>query len=167
MKLNEIRDNEGARYKSKRVGRGIGSGKGKTCGSGGKGQTARSGVAINGFEGGQTPLHRRLPKRGFSSRKSLFNTVETINLSDIEYMIQKGKIKASEVLDNEKMMSLGMISKKNRKVTLKVLGKGELTQKIKIKVDAYSKSAIEAIQKAGGEILNLAEVSKPAATAVE
>ena len=150
MKLNELRDHKGATSNSKRVGRGIGSGKGKTCGSGHKGQKARTGVAINGFEGGQMPLYRRLPKRGFTSHKSQIKKVSTIDLDDINNLITKGKVKTTDILDKQKMIELGVISK-NKKILLKVLGTGELKSKIKINVDMYSKSAAEKIKKAGGE----------------
>jgi len=148
--LNNLKDNKGARKVSKIVGRGIGSGKGKTCGSGHKGQKARTGVAINGFEGGQMPLHMRLPKRGFNPINRV--EVETISLEKISHLIEKGKINESEVLTKAVMVSLGIVSK-NAKVLVKVLGDGELKYKIKIQLDKYSKSALEKIQKAGGEVI--------------
>jgi large subunit ribosomal protein L15 len=153
MKLNELRDNKGAITKSKRVGRGIGSGKGKTCGSGVKGQKARTGVALNGFEGGQMPLKKRLPKRGFTSHKSQIQKVATIDFDDINNLITKGKIKTTDVLDKKKMIELGVVPK-NKKILLKLLGTGELKSKIKINLDMYSKSAIEKIKEAGGEVLS-------------
>src|ERR1700722_12290316 len=106
MKLNEIRDNAGAHYKFKRIGRGIGSGKGKTSGRGGKGQTARSGVAINGFEGGQTPLHRRLPKRGFNN---IFRPdYQVINIGRLQAAVEAGKLKAGDTITPESLIELGM-----------------------------------------------------------
>ena len=145
-KLNEISDNPGANYKFKRVGRGIGSGKGKTSGRGGKGQTARSGVAINGFEGGQTPLHRRLPKRGFTNIFRVEYTV--INLTRIASVAaEKG---VSEIgLDDYK--KLGLAS--NKKALIKILGQGELTSAVTISAHKFSKSAQEKIEKAGGKAL--------------
>jgi len=108
MKLNEIRDNPGAHYRAKRVGRGIGSGKGKTSGRGGKGQTARSGVAINGFEGGQTPLHRRLPKRGFNN-KIFQKDFKVINLGRLQQAIDAGKLSAEGSLDAQKLVTAGVL----------------------------------------------------------
>src|SRR5258705_9102953 len=98
MKLNEIRDNPGSHYRAKRVGRGIGSGKGKTSGRGGKGQTARTGVALNGFEGGQTPLHRRLPKRGFNN-KIFQKDFKVVNLGRLQHALDSGRLKADDTLD--------------------------------------------------------------------
>ena len=148
--LNNLRDNDGARKTSKVVGRGIGSGKGKTCGSGHKGQRARTGVAINGFEGGQMALHFRLPKRGFNSINRV--PVEIISLEKISQLIEKGKIKETEILDRDVMANLGMLPN-NNKVLVKVLGDGELKYKVRFQLDKYSKSAVEKITKAGGEIL--------------
>src|ERR1700759_4113315 len=108
MKLNEIRDNPGAHYRAKRVGRGIGSGKGKTSARGGKGQTARSGVAINGFEGGQTPLHRRLPKRGFNN-SDFQKDYKEINLGRLQAAIDSGKIAADATLDGKALVKLGLL----------------------------------------------------------
>src|SRR6201985_3703919 len=109
MKLNEIADNPGSHYRAKRVGRGIGSGKGKTSGRGGKGQTARSGVAINGFEGGQTPLHRRLPKRGFTN---IFKPeYQVINTGRLQAAVEAGKLKAGDAVTVESLIALGILSK--------------------------------------------------------
>src|ERR1700741_3432098 len=107
-KLNEIRDNPGAHYRPKRVGRGIGSGKGKTSGRGGKGQTARSGVAINGFEGGQTPLHRRLPKRGFNN-KIFHKDFKVINLGRLQQAIDAGKLTLDGAVDGKKLVAAGVL----------------------------------------------------------
>ena len=148
--LNNLRDNKGARKSPTIVGRGIGSGKGKTCGSGHKGQKARTGVSIKGFEGGQMPLHMRLPKRGFNPINRV--QVETINLEKINQLIESGKIKATEVLTREVMVNLGMLTSKD-KVLVKVLGNGELKHKIKVQLDKYSKSALDKIKKAGGEVI--------------
>jgi large subunit ribosomal protein L15 len=148
--LNQLKDNEGARKTSKIVGRGIGSGKGKTCGSGQKGQKARTGVSINGFEGGQMPLYQRLPKRGFKSLNRVI--VETISVGEINSLIEKGSLKASEVFNREAFASLKKLPN-DKKVLVKVLGDGELKHKIQINLDKYSQSASEKIKKAGGEII--------------
>src|SRR3982751_1494764 len=108
MKLNEIRDNPGAHYRFKRIGRGIGSGKGKTSGRGGKGQTARSGVAINGFEGGQTPLHRRLPKRGFNN-KIFQKDYKIINLGRLQQAVDAGKLSAEGSIDVKTLVTAGIL----------------------------------------------------------
>ena len=151
--LNTLKDNEGARKTSKIVGRGIGSGKGKTCGSGVKGQKARTGVSINGFEGGQMPIHRRLPKRGFKSINRV--DVQIITLSQISALVEKKKLKESDVIDRQKMVDLGVLPK-NEKVLLKVLGQGGFKYKMKFKLDRYSKSALDKIKKSGGEVLTAA-----------
>src|SRR6187401_1359162 len=108
MKLNEIRDNPGAHYRAKRLGRGIGSGKGKTSGRGGKGQTARSGVALNGFEGGQTPLHRRLPKRGFNN-KIFQKDYKVVNLGRLQQALDAGKLKPEGAIDGKTMVAAGIL----------------------------------------------------------
>src|SRR5438552_9211618 len=108
MKLNEIRDNPGAQYRATRVGRGIGWGKGKTAARGGKGQTARSGVALNGFEGGQTPLHRRLPKRGFNN-KMFQKDFKVVNLGRLQTALDGGKLKAEGGLDAQKLVTAGVL----------------------------------------------------------
>src|SRR5690349_16440387 len=108
MKLNEIRDNKGAHYRAKRIGRGIGSGKGKTSGRGGKGQTARSGVALNGFEGGQTPLHRRLPKRGFNN-KIFQKDYKVINLGRLQQALDDGKLAAGTTVDGKGLVAAGVL----------------------------------------------------------
>lgn len=146
--LNILRDNKGARHRRMRVGRGIGSGKGKTCGRGGKGQTARSGVTINGFEGGQTPIYRRLPKRGFvNTRRTEYLAV---NVSLIDNFIQNKRIDASKTINGEVLLQAGVISNLNR--PLKLLAKGELKSKINIEVQGASKSAVAAVEKAGGKV---------------
>jgi large subunit ribosomal protein L15 len=148
MKLNEIADNPGANYKFKRVGRGIGSGKGKTAGRGGKGQTARSGVAINGFEGGQTPLHRRLPKRGFTN---IFRReFQVINTGRLQKAVEAGKLKAGASVTPALLIELGMLAKLGDGVRL--LAKGEITVALEIEVFGASAAAIAAVEKAGGKV---------------
>jgi len=147
MKLNELKDNSGARKSKMRVGRGIGSGKGKTCGRGHKGQSSRSGVAINGFEGGQTAMYMRLPKRGFTNPNA--KTVETINLSVLEDFVTRKRLDAKKI-NREALENVGLVRKAGSLV--KILGKGEIKAKIEIEVDSASKSAIAAIEKAGGKI---------------
>jgi large subunit ribosomal protein L15 len=149
MKLNEIRDNPGAHYRAKRVGRGIGSGKGKTSGRGGKGQTARSGVALNGFEGGQTPLHRRLPKRGFNNifRKD-FNVV---NLGRLQQALDAGRLANAGPLDGAKLVAAGVLRRQGDGIRL--LAKGKLTAAITIEVAGASKTAIAAVEAAGGTVV--------------
>lgn len=142
--LNKISDNLGARKKSKALGRGIGSGKGKTSARGGKGQTARSGVALNGFEGGQMPLYRRLPKRGFVNPFS--KKYEVINFDVIQELIDLKVIDPSDV-SHESLRAAGFF--KGHAAKLKVLGQGELKQKIKLKSHAISKSALAILEKSG------------------
>lgn len=131
-----------------RVGRGIGSGKGKTCGRGVKGQKSRSGVAINSFEGGQMPLYRRLPKRGFNPIKN--DNIAILNLEKIQSYIDKKSIKSSETLNSDMLKKLKLINKNSTK--LKILGTGEIKDKIKIEADLASKSAVDKIEKIGGAI---------------
>jgi large subunit ribosomal protein L15 len=150
MKLNEIRDNNGAHYRAKRVGRGIGSGKGKTSGRGGKGQTARSGVAINGFEGGQTPLHRRLPKRGFSN-KIFQKDYKVVNLGRLQQALDAKKLAAKETIDGKALVAAGVLRRLGDGVRL--LAKGELKTALTIEVAGASKAAIDAVQKAGGKVI--------------
>ena len=150
MKLNSISDNPGATKNRKRVGRGIGSGTGKTSGSGHKGQKARSGVSINGFEGGQMPIHRRLPKRGFNNifRK---NYVE-VNLGRLQTAIDAGKLDASKPVDIAALLGAGVISKPRDGV--RILAKGELkAKKVEIHAAGASKAAIAAVEAAGGKIV--------------
>lgn len=152
MKLNEIADNSGSRKKRMRVGRGIGSGKGKQAGRGGKGQTARSGVRIKGFEGGQMPLHRRLPKRGFNNIFAL-DFVE-INLDRIQQAIDAKKLDAGSVINAEALVKSGAL--RRAKDGVRLLGRGEITAKVNIEVHGASKSAIAAVEKAGGTVKLLA-----------
>ena len=146
MKLNELRDNEGAAKKAKRIGRGPGSGKGKTAGRGIKGQKSRSGVAINGYEGGQMPLYQRLPKRGFNkpNRKSF----AVVNLGLIQKFIDEGKL-GLEITETE-LVDSGLVRRK--KDGIRVLAKGEFTSKATITVTGASKGAVEAVEKAGGAL---------------
>ncbi|HEY0352521.1 MAG TPA: 50S ribosomal protein L15 [Enterovirga sp.] len=148
MRLNEIRDNEGASKNRMRVGRGIGSGKGKQAGRGGKGQTARSGVAIKGFEGGQMPLHRRLPKRGFN--KPNRRELNEVNLGRIQEAVAAGKLGEGAAVTVETLVAAGVVSKPRDGV--KILGVGELTTKLSFEVYGASKSALEAIERAGGSV---------------
>jgi large subunit ribosomal protein L15 len=164
MKLNEIRDNPGAHYRAKRVGRGIGSGKGKTAARGGKGQTARTGVALNGFEGGQTPLHRRLPKRGFNNKifRKDFNVV---NLGRLQAALDSGKLNAEGTLDGVALVASGMLRRLGGGVRL--LAKGELRAAITIEVAGASKAAIAAVEQAGGKVIlraGRAQQEKPEGT---
>jgi large subunit ribosomal protein L15 len=152
MKLNELSDNPGSSKNRMRVGRGIGSGKGKTGGRGVKGQKARTGVAIKGFEGGQMPLHRRLPKRGF------FNPFSTdyneVNLGRIQQAVEAGKLDAKAVVTVETLIAAGVIAKPRDGV--KILGNGEIKTKLAFEVAAASKGAIAAIEGAGGSVKLLA-----------
>ncbi len=148
MKLNELRDNEGAARRKKRIARGPGSGKGKTGGRGIKGQKSRSGVALNGYEGGQMPLYRRLPKRGFTKPNALkFNVV---NLGQIERFIAAGRLDAANEITEDVLLAAGIIRRKLDGV--RVLAKGEITSKVTLTVTGASKSAIAAVEKAGGSI---------------
>ncbi len=149
MKLNEIRDNEGARHRRMRVGRGIGSGKGKTAGRGQKGQKARSGVAIKGFEGGQMPLHMRLPKRGFTNAMFAKDYAE-VNLGMIQKAIDAGKLDTAGVLDHEALKAAGLA--RGGRDGVRLLGKGELTAKVSFKVAGASKGAVAAVEKLGGAV---------------
>ncbi|MET0723667.1 MAG: 50S ribosomal protein L15 [Tardiphaga sp.] len=148
MKLSDIADNAGSRKKRMRVGRGIGSGKGKTSGRGGKGQTARSGVRIKGFEGGQMPLHRRLPKRGFNNIFRL--DFAEINLDRLQDAIDAKLVDVSAVVTAETLVAAGVV--RRVKDGLRVLGRGAITAKLNIEVHGASKTAIEAIEKAGGTV---------------
>ncbi|HXB81410.1 MAG TPA: 50S ribosomal protein L15 [Bradyrhizobium sp.] len=156
MKLSDIADNAGSRKKRMRVGRGIGSGKGKTSGRGGKGQTARSGVRIKGFEGGQMPLHRRLPKRGFNNVFRL-EFVE-INLDRLQQAIDAKQIDAQDTINAEKLVKSGVL--RRAKDGVRLLGRGELKAKLTIEVHGASKSAIAAVEKAGGTVKILGPAKK-------
>ena len=147
MKLNEIRDNEGARKSRKRVARGIGSGSGKTGGRGVKGQKSRSGVAVNGFEGGQMPIYRRLPKRGFNNHFAKEYAV--VNLDTLQKAVDAGKLNADDI-NIDALLNAGVVSKKLDGVRL--LARGALTSKINVTVNSASKSAVAAVEKAGGKV---------------
>lgn len=148
MKLNELRDNPGATKSRKRVGRGPGSGTGKTAGRGIKGQKSRSGVAIKGFEGGQMPLYQRLPKRGFNSRNK--KSFAVVNLGLIQKFIEAGKLDVSAPITEDALLASGLIRRKLDGV--RILAKGELTSKVELSVTGASKSAIDAVEKAGGSL---------------
>ena len=148
MKLNEIKDNEGSTHSRKRLGRGIGSGSGKTGGRGVKGQKSRSGVAINGFEGGQMPIYRRLPKRGFNN---IFKAdFVVVSLERIQAAVDAGKLDAKQTVDAAALKAAGVI--RRTKDGVRVLSGGELKAKIKLEVAGASKSAVEKIEKAGGKV---------------
>lgn len=154
MNLNELRDNDGAHYRKKRLGRGIGSGKGKTSGKGHKGQKARSGVALNGFEGGQLPIYRRMPKRGFVNifRKQY----AVINLGQIMEALEEGKLSLSEPVTLETLRKAGIVHHHNRLSGVRLLAKGELTKPVNFEVAGVSAAAKEAVEKAGGTVKVLA-----------
>ena len=156
MKLSDIADNAGSRKKRMRVGRGIGSGKGKTAGRGGKGQTARSGVRIKGFEGGQMPLHRRLPKRGFNNIFRL--DFAEINLDRLQQAIDAKLVDIKETVTIESLVKSGVI--RRAKDGLRLLGRGELKAKLALEVHGASKSAVAAVEKAGGTVKILAPAKK-------
>jgi len=153
MKLNEIAPREGSKKKRFRIGRGIGSGAGKTGGRGGKGQTARSGVRIKGFEGGQMPLHRRLPKRGFKNTKFALRLNE-VNLGKVQTAIDAGQLDASGVVDAAVLVKAGLM--RRAKDGVRLLGNGELKAKVDFAVFGASKSAQAAVEKAGGSVKILA-----------
>ena len=148
MKLHELRDNPGATKKPKRVGRGPGSGTGKTAGRGIKGQKSRSGVAINGYEGGQMPLYMRLPKRGFNkpNRKKF----AVVNLGLIQKFIDAGKLDAKAAITEDALVASGLVRRKLDGV--RVLAKGDITSKVSLEVTGASKAAVEAVEKAGGSL---------------
>ncbi|MBO9670903.1 MAG: 50S ribosomal protein L15 [Sphingobium sp.] len=160
MKLNDIKDNEGARKGRMRVGRGIGSGKGKTAGRGQKGAKARSGVSINGFEGGQMPLHMRLPKRGFNNPFGKDHAV--VNLGMVQKAIDAGKLDAKAVIDQAALRAAGL--SRGGKDGVRLLAKGELTAKASFSVAGASASAVAAVEKAGGKV-EILEARDPAALA--
>jgi len=148
MKLNQITDNQGARKTKSRVGRGSSSGLGKTSGRGGKGQTARAGSSINGFEGGQMPLYMRIPKRGFHNHFA--NDFSEINLGRIQWAIDEGKLKTDGTITGAALAEAGLVRRSRDGVRL--LGKGELKTKVSLEVAGASASAIEAVKKAGGSV---------------
>jgi large subunit ribosomal protein L15 len=163
MKLHELADRPGARKNRTRIGRGIGSGTGKTGGRGGKGQTARSGVRIKGFEGGQMPLHRRLPKRGFKN-KAFARKLNEINLGKVQAAIDAGTLDANATVDAQALVKAGVL--RRAKDGVRLLGSGEIKAKVTFSVWGASKSAIAAVEKAGGSVAVLApkrEASEQAA----
>ena len=158
MRLNEIQENPGAAKRRVRVGRGIGSGIGKTAGRGLKGQKSRSGVAIKGFEGGQMPLYRRLPKRGFSKwRRKDFNA---INVCDLQAAIERGRLSASEPMTVASLVEAGVL--RRAKAGLRILGTGEISAAINVTADHVTPSAREAIEKAGGSVTQIEKKVLPA-----
>src|SRR5208337_2084659 len=152
MKLHELSSRAGSRKTRKRIGRGIGSGKGKTGGRGGKGQTARSGVRIKGFEGGQMPLHRRLPKRGFANIFAL--TLNEVNLGRVQTAIDAGKLAIDREVDATALVAAGVL--RRAKDGVRLLGSGEIKAKVNFVVYGASKSAVAAVEKAGGTVKILA-----------
>ena len=148
MRLNEISDNQGATKDRKRVGRGAGSGTGKTSGRGHKGQKSRAGATINGFEGGQMPIYRRLPKRGF--KNPFRKQYRIVNVDDIQRAIDAGKIKAGAELDAKSLQDSGVVGK--GKSGIRVLGRGKINVAINLNVAGASKTAIMAVEKAGGKV---------------
>ena len=156
MKLNEIKDNLGSTKSRKRIGRGIGSGTGKTSGKGHKGQKSRSGVSIKGFEGGQMPIHRRLPKRGFTNINRVNYT--ELNLDKIQKLIDGKKIDPKKTISYKTLLDLGLV--KSKKAKIKLLGKGDIKVKIDIEVSAVSSSAKENIEKIGGSVIILDDKKK-------
>ena len=150
MKLNDIRDNEGARPKFKRIGRGIGSGKGKTGGRGVKGQKARTGVSLNGFEGGQLPIYRRLPKRGFVNvfRKDY----AVLNLGTLDAAIESGRLPADAAIDEAALKAAGVVRSSAKFVGVRLLAKGEIKRAVTISVSGASAGAVAAVQAAGGSV---------------
>jgi large subunit ribosomal protein L15 len=156
MKLNELADRPGSRKRRHRIGRGIGSGSGKTGGRGGKGQTARSGVRIKGFEGGQMPMHRRLPKRGFNN---VFRVeYAEINLDRLQQAIDAKALDAGSVINAESLVKAGVL--RRSKAGVRLLGRGEIKAKVNVEVHGASKSAIAAVEKAGGSVKVLAPASE-------
>jgi large subunit ribosomal protein L15 len=148
MKLHELRDNPGAAKKQKRVARGPGSGKGKTAGRGIKGQTSRSGVALGGYEGGQMPLYRRLPKRGFNKPNQ--KSFAVVNLGAIQKFIDAGKLDAKAEITEDVLVASGLV--RRRLDGIRVLAKGEVTAKLKLAVTGASAAAVAAVEKAGGSL---------------
>ena len=148
MELNKLNDNDGAKSSKKRLGRGVGSGLGKTSGKGHKGQKSRSGVSIKGFEGGQMPIHRRLPKRGFIKHNR--KVYRILNLGDLQKVIDNGKIDIKKEINSSVILSSGVI--KILKDGIRILARGKITSKVNILVDGASKNAIEQVKKVGGNL---------------
>ncbi len=151
MKLNELRDNEGARPKFKRIGRGIGSGKGKTGGRGVKGQKARTGVSLNGFEGGQLPIYRRMPKRGF---KNIFRKdYAPLNIGVLDAAIEAGKLPGSGVITEDMLREAGIVARSGKYAGVRLLRRGEITRAVEISVSGASATALAAMEAAGGKVI--------------
>ncbi|MDG4544086.1 MAG: 50S ribosomal protein L15 [Rickettsiales bacterium] len=148
IKLNEINNESAPKKNRKRVGRGIGSGKGKTCGRGHKGQKSRTGVSINGFEGGQMPIYRRVPKRGFNNIHRV--EYQVINVGELQKFVESKKISAAKTVTKQSLYEAGIL--KTLSAPFKVLAKGELKESLKIEADAASETAIKIVEKAGGKI---------------
>ncbi|MDB5400930.1 MAG: ribosomal protein [Rhodopila sp.] len=161
MILNELRDNPGARLKSKRLGRGIGSGKGKTSGKGVKGQKAREGVALNGFEGGQLPIYRRLPKRGFHNH--FRKEYAPVNLGALDAAIESGKLDAAQPITEATLFAAGLAT--NNKDGIRLLGEGKISRAITITVSGASATAKAAVEQAGGSITTTVAPKAPPAAA--
>jgi len=157
MRLNELNDNTGARKKKSRVGRGIGSGMGKTSTHGQKGQKARFGVAINGFEGGQMPIYRRMPRRGFNSRNKVF--YQLVNVGRLQKLIDAGSVDAGQAIDRNALVAAGLVRANGGPVRL--LAEGTLSSRVSISVDSGSRQAIAAVESAGGSVT----LTAPAAAA--
>lgn len=156
MKLNELRDRAGARRRGRRLGRGIGSGKGKTCGRGVKGQKARTGVALNGFEGGQMPIYRRLPKRGFVNP---FRKIYVpVNLGVLEAALKSGRIASDAPITEETLRAAGLV-RGGKLARVRLLAKGTLTRAVEITVSGASAAAVAAVEKAGGRVIAAAKES--------
>jgi len=162
MRLNEIKDNEGAHKRRMRVGRGIGSGKGKTSGAGQKGQKSRAGVSLLGYEGGQMPLYRRLPKRGFHNKWA--KNLAEVNLGRLQAAVDSGRIDPKKTVDEEALRVAGLVRGRNDGV--KLLAKGELKAKLTIEATKASAAAVAAVEKAGGKV-NLAEAGEAPAKKAE
>lgn len=160
MKLNEIRDNEGARPKFKRIGRGIGSGKGKTSGRGVKGQKARTGVSLNGFEGGQLPIYRRLPKRGFVNQFRV--EYAPLNIGTLDAAIEAGRLPADQPIDEAALKAAGLVKRSGKFAGIRLLAKGAISRKVAITVSGASAAAVAAVEAAGGSVT----VTAPKAEAV-
>jgi large subunit ribosomal protein L15 len=156
MKLNDLRDNEGATHSKKRLGRGIGSGSGKTAGRGVKGQKARSGVAVNGFEGGQMPLYRRLPKRGFNN--IFAKSFNIVSLARVQQAVDAKKLDVKETVTAEALIKAGVI--RRAKDGVRLLSDGELTTKLSFDIAGASKAAVEKVEKAGGSVKLPQEAAK-------
>jgi large subunit ribosomal protein L15 len=159
MRLHQLADRKGARKRRLRIGRGIGSGMGKTSGRGGKGQTARAGARIKGFEGGQMPIHRRLPKRGFKNT-SFARKLNEVNLDKIQAAIEAGKLDAASTIDAEALVKAGVL--RRAKDGVRLLGSGELKSKVAFSVWGASKSAVAAVEGLGGSVTILAPPPQPA-----